>query len=112
MNAYDEHSIRYLVFADATTENNHTSLLRFSRELVQVADILNDVYYETRVLERMEVYHVSQRSIGKRGAEDRNVVLIVIGSVCNHQIPDEVYSLCTPSSIQIPRCLSPFRACG
>ena len=48
---YDEHRVRYLVLANAASQNDHPRLLGFSRELVQVSDVLNDVHNEAGIAE-------------------------------------------------------------
>lgn len=59
-NTYDEHCICNLVLADTTAQDDHTRFARLSRKLIQVADVLYNVYNETRVFERVKVEHVSQ----------------------------------------------------
>jgi hypothetical protein len=52
---YEKHGIRYLVLADASTQNNHTGLLCVNTYVVQSPDVANNVDDKSRVLVRVEV---------------------------------------------------------
>jgi len=45
------------------------------RRIIELLDILDQINNKTRVLPRIEVDHVSERSIRKRGAINRNIIL-------------------------------------
>ena len=99
------------MLANSSSQNDHSGFLRFSRELVQVSDVLYNIHDEARIAERVEVDHISEGAVGECGTEDRNVVLHGASSA---RVPgghaEDIYSLCTPSNIQIPHCLSPCLA--
>lgn len=63
------------MLANATSQNNHSCFLGFSRELIKVPDVLNDVHNEAGIAEGVEVYHISEGSVCERRTEDRDIVL-------------------------------------
>lgn len=72
---YNQHSIGDLMFADAAAKNNHSRLSRLTRQLIEIADVLDNVNDKTRRAEGMEVDHVPQGTIGQRRAKHGNIVL-------------------------------------
>jgi len=63
------------MLANTTAKNNHPSLAGGTRVFVQVANISDNVKDETRGAKGMEINHVADRSVSKRGTINRNVIL-------------------------------------
>lgn len=89
------------MLADATAKYNHTGFLGIERKIVQFADILDDVYYEAGIAERMEIYHVAERPIGQSWTEDGDVILTGSRQV-ESTSPGSIIELCMPSSTPSP----------
>ena len=60
LDAYNKHRIGNLVFTYPTPKDYHPGFTGRAGELVQIADVLHNVDYETRRPERVEIQHVSQ----------------------------------------------------
>lgn len=63
------------MLAYSSTENNHSSFSRLSRELIECTDVAHDIHNQSRITEGVEVDHISQRTVSKRRTKDRNIVL-------------------------------------
>ena len=63
------------MLANTATEDNHTSLLRRTRQVIQLANVPHDIYGKSWVTERMDVEHVSNRSVRQSRTENGDVVL-------------------------------------
>lgn len=46
------------MFTNTPAQDNHASPSGFSREFIEVSNVLNDVNNEARVAKGMEVYHI------------------------------------------------------
>lgn len=57
--SYNQHCVGYLVFAYTATQYDHTSFAGFTRKLIQLADVANNVQDETRRSKGVEVDHVT-----------------------------------------------------
>ena len=55
LDAYNKHRIGDLVFTHSATKNYHPCFSRRTSELVQIADVLHNIDYETRRPERVEI---------------------------------------------------------
>ena len=64
------------MFADSASQDDHARLLRLPRQLVEVADVLDDVDNEAGIAERVEVDHISQRAVSQCWAKNGYIVLI------------------------------------
>jgi hypothetical protein len=63
------------MFADSAAENNHACFFGFPRTIIQITNIADNIEDEARGFEGVEIKHVSNRSVCKSGAKDRNVIL-------------------------------------
>ena len=63
------------MFANAASKNDHSSLLGFSGQFIQITDVLHDINNQARISEGVEVYHIPKRTVRESGTEDRYVVL-------------------------------------
>ena len=63
------------MFDDATSENNHAGLPGMDSRVVQFLDILNEIDYKTLILPRVEIDDITERTIRKSRAVDRDIVL-------------------------------------
>ena len=100
---YDEHSVRDLMLADATAQDDHPCLFRPSCLLVDLTDVARDVNDQSWAAERVEINHVSDGTVCQRRTEDGDVVLENTVSDIPCQVVKDVYSLCRPSSTRTPR---------
>lgn len=75
LDAYKEHRVGDLVFTHPTAENYHSGFSRGTCEFVQTTDVLYKVDDEPGRTERVEIQHVSQRTIGECRAEHRDIIL-------------------------------------
>ena len=75
MHTHNKHGVCYLVFANTASQNDHPSFAGLAGKFVQIADVLHDIQDESRVFERVEVNHDSNRSICQSRAEDGNIIL-------------------------------------
>ena len=75
LDTYDKHRVGDLMFAHSTTKNYHPGFPGPTSELVQITDVLHDVDYETRRPERVEIHHVTERTVSECGAEHGDVIL-------------------------------------
>ncbi len=72
---HKQHSVRYLVFANSTTQNDHPSFFRVHGQIVQPPDVSNDIDDQSWVFIRVEIQHVTQGAICESGTEYWDIVL-------------------------------------
>lgn len=72
---HNQHGISNLVLTNSSPKDNHSSLARLPRQLVQTSNVLNDIEQKPRVPEGVEIDDIANGTISKRRAEDGNIVL-------------------------------------
>jgi hypothetical protein len=78
--AYHQIRIRNVMLNHPTTQNNHSRLPRKNSFVVDRSNVRRNVNDQAWITEGVEIYHVTQGTVGDGWAVDGNVVLQISGS--------------------------------